>query len=111
MLRRSLLLAVALVATHAMAEDSPPTPEALVNAYIKDYDAWNARATASTVGKPYDRQTNTRIVREYEEMLAKYCPSGFKGQPPSYGSNPTYDPNASVIVGVAARKTRLPCRR
>lgn len=98
MLRRTMLM-ISLAATCVMAEESLTTPEALVNAFIKDYYLWNGRA-AATIGKPSDRQTTQRIEREYGELLAKYCPVGFRGAPLAYGSNSTHDPNASVIVDV-----------
>lgn len=80
-----------------MASESTSSPEALVAAFVRDYFDWNNRA-AATIGKPADRGTDQRIQQEYQALLHKYCPPGFKGEPFSYGSDSTYNPRTTRIV-------------
>lgn len=107
MLRRTVLLVLAF--SSARAKDRPGSPEDIVRSFIRDYYAWNNRA-AATIGKPRDAGTHDRIQHGYMDILTKYCPPGFKGEPLAYGSNSTPDPEKSVIVAVDVLDTRARVR-
>ena len=90
---------LALAFSSATAKDLPRSPEEIVRSFIRDYYAWNNRA-AATIGKPRDAGTYERIQQEYKDILTRYCPPGFRGEPLAYGSHSTHHPEKSVIVAV-----------
>lgn len=75
----------------------PESPEDLVRLFIRDYYDWNGRA-AATIRKPRDAATVERIRQEHHDLLERYCPPGFSGEPPSYGTDSIHDPERTVIV-------------
>ena len=79
------------------ADDSP---EGRVRSFLRDYRDWNARA-AKRFGKAYDEAMELRIDREYDELVARYCPPAAERQGIVYGTDPAFDPGATRIVAVS----------
>ena len=105
--RRTLLWALTL--SMANAADLPLSPEDLVRSFIRDYYAWNNRAV-STLAQPRNATTDERIRQEYQDILRRYCPPGFKGEPLAFSSSSLHDPEKSVIVSVQVQDARARVR-
>ena len=76
----------------ALAQD----PEALVSAFIADYEAWNNKAIARGTDMPSIEEAEA----DYAKLIAKYCPPGFRSQPVAFGTHAQHSPQLEKIVSV-----------
>lgn len=78
---RTLFALLALLFSNtALCAAFSDSPEALVRQFIADYQQWSDQANAR---QPLDAplQALDLAQQEYAQLLAKFCPPGFQGQP------------------------------
>lgn len=79
-------------------------PEALVRAFLADYERWNdfahAAAESDRAGRADAARTMDAAERGYAALLAAYASPGFQGEPIAFGSTARQSPAQETISHV-----------
>lgn len=76
----------------------------IVRNFIADYEAWNDMAQQQSRAVPRQSQASRdamdAAVRAYGEIIARYCPPGYRHQGIAFGSEASHRSAGEEILGV-----------
>lgn len=91
-------------ATNTVAGDEDAALRATVRNFIADYEAWNDMAQQQSRAVPRQsqaaRDAMDAAVRAYGEIIARYCPPGYRHQGIAFGSEASHRSADEEILGV-----------
>lgn len=91
-------------ATTTTADGATAELSALVRSFIADYEAWNDTAQQQSRAAPRQsqaaRDAMDAAVRAYGEIIARYCPPGYRHQGIAFGSEASHRSASEEILGV-----------
>lgn len=91
-------------ATATVPGDEAAALSSLVRSFIADYEAWNDTAQQQSRAAPRQSQAARDVmdaaVRAYGELIARYCPPGYRHQGIAFGSEASHRSAGEEILGV-----------
>ncbi len=111
-MRRLLLIVLASLGLGRASAAAPDdeTLRALVRSFIADYEAWNDTAQRQSEQAPLRSKAAQGAMdaaeRAYGQLIAKYCPPGYRHQGISFGSDASHRSADEKILGLETKGSR-----